>query len=197
MKLTDPIRAQYSSMYATCQPRKEVFALVDSAAASIGRFKHRYEGAVAGTQIPWQWVAVVHLMESALAFNRHLHNGDPTTARTVNVPIGRPLVGSPPFTWEESAIDALRFKQLHLVPEWDMATMLYQFERWNGFGYRMRGINSPYLWAGSQHYEKGKFVADGKFSPTAISKQLGAALVLKRLLQLAPLEVRGKGGAET
>ncbi len=197
MKLTDQIRAEYQAMYESANPRKEVFALVDTAAASIGRFKDRYDAAVEGTGVPWQWIGIVHLMESSLAFNKHLHNGDPTAARTVNVPIGRPVVGRPPFTWEESAKDAIAFKMLHLVPEWDIPTICYQFERWNGFGYRMRGIPSPYLWAGSQHYTAGRFVKDGKFSPTAVSKQLGAAVVLKRLLQLAPIVVPGKGGADS
>ena len=40
---------------------------------------------------------------------------------------------------------------------------------------------SPYLWSFSNHYARGKYVADGHFSATAVSQQCGAALLLKRL----------------
>jgi hypothetical protein len=40
--------------------------------------------------------------------------------------------------------------------------MLYRFEANNGFGYRKRSVATPYLWSYSDHYDKGKFVADGK-----------------------------------
>ena len=60
--------------------------------------------------------------------------------------------------------------------------MLYQLERYNGFGYRKRGLVTPYLWSFSNLYIKGKFVADGHFDPNAVSKQCGAALMLKAVL---------------
>ena len=59
--------------------------------------------------------------------------------------------------------------------------MLFQFERYNGFGYRPHGINSPYLWSFSNHYLKGKFVKDGIFNENAGSKQCGAAVLLRRM----------------
>ena len=56
--------------------------------------------------IPWWFVAVIHDLEASRNFNAHLHNGDPLTHRTVHVPKNRPP-GNPPFTFEESARDAL------------------------------------------------------------------------------------------
>ena len=43
---------------------------------------------------------------------------------------------------------------------------LYELERYNGFGYRDRRpqVLSPYLWSFSNHYSRGKYVADGRFS---------------------------------
>ncbi|HEV8274027.1 MAG TPA: hypothetical protein VGQ04_22090, partial [Chitinophagaceae bacterium] len=40
------------------------------------------------------------------------------------------------------------------------------------------------------HYTKGKFIADKVYSPTAVSKQCGAAILLRRLTetQAAPVE---------
>jgi hypothetical protein len=60
--------------------------------------------------------------------------------------------------------------------------MLFRFEGYNGFGYRRAGVNmaSPYLWSFSKHYSRGKFVSDGKFSFTAVSKQCGAAVLSRR-----------------
>jgi lysozyme family protein len=43
-------------------------------------------------------------------------------------------------------------------------------------------VLSPYLWSGSQHYTSGKFVADGTFDPDAVSKQSGAAVILRRMV---------------
>ena len=60
--------------------------------------------------------------------------------------------------------------------------MLYRFEANNGMGYRKRSVATPYLWSFTNHYDKGKFVADGKYDAEAISKQVGAAVLLKELL---------------
>jgi hypothetical protein len=44
-------------------------------------------------------------------------------------------------------------------------------------------VKSPYLWCFSNHYRTGKYIADGTWSDTAVSKQCGAAIVIKRLEQ--------------
>ena len=126
-------------------------------------------------------VAALHSLEAGQRFTTHLHNGDPLTARTVHVPKNRPRSGQPPFTWEASAKDALA--DLKKVPEWTVPVMLFQFERYNGFGYRRRHpeVLSPYLWSFTSNYTRGKFVADGTFSSTAVSKQCGAVALLLRM----------------
>lgn len=132
--------------------------------------------------IPWQFIAVVHYMECNFSFLHHLHNGDPLTKRTVRVPVGRPVKGKPPFKFEESAIDALTYQGLHLEKNWGIANMLFKLEAYNGYGYRAKGINSPYLWAGSSHYTKGKYIADHVYSKTAVSTQIGSALILRGII---------------
>jgi lysozyme family protein len=131
--------------------------------------------------IPPIIVGCLHMMESSFSFNRHLHNGDLLTARTVNVPAGRPKTGKPPFTWSESAIDALYTDRVKSMKLWDLAHSLWFCEKFNGWGYRSKGILSPYLWSGTTLYTKGKYVSDGVFSNEAVSKQLGIAAVLKVL----------------
>ena len=59
--------------------------------------------------------------------------------------------------------------------------MLFQMEVYNGLGYRNKGINSPYLWGYSNHYEKGKFIKDHVFDPDAVTQQIGTAVLLHRM----------------
>jgi hypothetical protein len=130
-------------------------------------------------------------MESSLDFRKHLHNGDPLTARTVHVPAGRPPDGEPPFTWEESAGDALRLRRIPRWDDWTVPGVLYQLEGYNGWGYRLYHphVLSPYLWSYSGHYSSGKYVADGRWSDTAVSKQCGAAVIVRRMAERRLIEV--------
>ena len=184
VQLTDALRAEYENLFDTCQINIDKQTEVTSLAASLVQHRSRYEAVGTPLSIPWFFIGVIHNMESSQRFDRHLHNGDPLTARTVHVPAGRPAQGNPPFTWEASATDALRLEGLDRVTDWRLPALLYQIEKYNGFGYRLRhpDVLSPYLWSGSQHYTSGKFVADGTFDPDAVSKQSGAAVILRRMV---------------
>lgn len=173
---------QYQNLWDTMVVRDSVIPKLKTIVEKIISNKARYEKVVEKSKIPWQVVAAIHNMESDMLFTRHLHNGDPLTARTTHVPAGRPLGGNPPFTWEESAADALHLRGMDSVTDWSIPHMLLVIEGYNGFGYSRRNLPSPYLWSGSNIYTKGKYVADGKFDPDAISKQIGAALIIKELI---------------
>jgi len=159
----------------------------------LARGRNRYQE-VAGK---WHWffVGLVHIMESGARFDRHLHNGDPLGGRTTHVPKGRPARGAPPFTWEFSARDAL--SGVKAIPAGDLPLLLHALEGYNGFGYRLYHpeVLSPYLWAGSSHYASGKYGADGVWSPSLVSKQIGAAVILRRYLELHPDEAAEWSGA--
>jgi lysozyme family protein len=127
-------------------------------------------------------VGVIHGMECCFNFAGHLHNGDPLTNRTKHVPAGQPQAGTPPYSWENSAIDALTGAGFSSVTDWSVPHMLFLLEKYNGFGYRKMGKPTPYLWSFSNLHEKGKYVADGHFDPEAVSKQCGAAVMLKSLI---------------
>jgi lysozyme family protein len=134
--------------------------------------------------VPWYFIACVHYMECSFNFKKHLHNGDPLTAYTVHVPAHRPKVGhAPPFTFEESAVDAIKLMKYDQVTNWSLSYILLKLEGYNGFGYNRKGIHTPYLWSYSNHYSKGKYVKDGVFDASAVSSQLGAAVILKRMEQ--------------
>jgi lysozyme family protein len=183
MKLTEALRKEYTSLFLSMQPDPAKTGIVSGIVKKIKANKAKYLSVQKELGIPWFFVACIHNMESSLNFTRHLHNGDPLTARTKQVPSGRPKKGNPPFTWEESAIDALTYMGLHKWTDWSLPGMLYKLEEYNGFGYRRNHPNvlTPYLWSFSNHYTKGKYVADGKWSDSAISNQCGAVVILKEL----------------
>lgn len=183
MELTDALATEYRKLFAKHTVRPEHTSAIDRIADRTVKNQKRYQAVASKVGVPWYVVAAIHNLESGQRFSTHLHNGDPLTGRTTHVPAGRPKAGSPPFTWEASAIDALKLKAFHKVAEWTLPVMLFRLEGYNGFGYRNHHpeVLSPYLWSFTTAYTKGKFVADGKFSAAAVSKQCGAAALLKRL----------------
>jgi lysozyme family protein len=182
VRLTDSLGTEYQTLFDSCVIAPARAAEIESTTTKIAANQARYESVGEPLDIPWFFIGVTHCMEGGLNFKTHLHNGDPLTARTVQVPKGRPKKGNPPFTWEESATDALTLEGFAGLDDWSLTSILYRFEKYNGFGYRSRKINSPYLWSFSSHYTRGKFGADGVFSPALVSKQCGAAVLLRQLV---------------
>lgn len=135
---------------------------------------------------PWPVIAAIHFRESNQSLNCHLHNGDPLSAKTVHVPPDRPTIGEPPFTWAESACDAL--SNVWRPHGWDIASCLQFIERYNGLGYQKHGINTPYLWDYTDKYESGLFVSDGRFDPSAMESRPGAVAILKSLNFLGQID---------
>jgi len=136
------------------------------------------------TGVPWFLIAALHSRESSLNFNTHLHNGDPLSNYTYHVPAGRPHVGhGPPFSFVESAVDALVMPphQLNKVQRWSVERILYEAEKYNGFGYIRVNENSPYLWSWTTCQQRGKYVADGQYSSTAWDSQEGVVATMKTL----------------
>jgi uncharacterized protein (TIGR02594 family) len=173
---------EYELLFAACTIQDARLPAVDAIVNKLSSQKSRYENVGNPLGIPWCLVAVIHNMECSCNFNCHLHNGDPLSDYTVHVPAGRPAAGSPPFSWEASATDALTYKKFNVWTDWSLAGILYKLEIYNGWGYRKKGVASPYLWSFSNHYTKGKYVEDGVFDPEAVSKQAGAAAILKQML---------------
>lgn len=137
------------------------------------------------TGVPFYFIGALHMRESGCNFAGVLHNGEHIigTGRVTSfVPAGR----GPFASWEEAAIDALKLKDMHRVQVWSVARMLYQAEVFNGIGYVSKGINSPYVWAGTSHEQPGKYVADHQFDRNADDSQIGVAAVLIRLAEKRP-----------
>ena len=181
----------YKKLWQAIEIRPEWQATAIAIAKKIIASQSRYASAVSGTSVPWWFIAVIHSMECSLKFDQHLHNGDPLSGRTVRVPRGRPPAGSPPFSWEESARDSIAYEKLDKVTDWSLTSVLFHWHRYNGINnkYKELGIPTPYLWSGSQHYRKGKYIKDGVFDAEAVSGQVGAAVLLKALIDLGAVAI--------
>lgn len=178
----ESLKARYESLFAGARVAAEHRGVVQWHVGMLKRGRGRYEEVQARTGAPWWFVGIVHGLEAGFNFAGHLHNGDPLTARTVQVPSGRPKVWNPPSDWLSSALDAIGIKGYAGQTDWTLARTLWRMERYNGFGYYGKGINSPYLWSFSNQYTKGKYVRDGVYDPNAVSKQCGAAVMLRALV---------------
>lgn len=129
--------------------------------------------------VKWWLIAVIHELECSQKFTKYLGNGQPLNKKTTIVPKGR----GPFKTFEQGAIDALILQGADKIADWSIGNILYFLERFNGYGYeKYYNMPSPYLWSGSNHYTKGKYVTDGHFDPDAVSQQIGVALLLKNLI---------------
>lgn len=172
---------EYSRDFKSMVFRSDWSSRIKSATDLVLRGKASYLDLEKKTGVPWYITGVIHLLEGECSFSSHLHNGDSLRKRTVHVPAGRPRTGTPPFTWEESAIDALAYDGIQ-PPLKTIDEQFRALERFNGMGYRGKGIKTPYLWSGSNHYTRGKFIRDGVWSSTAVSAQVGCACIIKSLI---------------
>lgn len=165
---------------------------INAQAAKIAANRARYQAVEKATGVPWDVIGVIHYREASGSFAGVLHNGERiigTGKVTKLVPKGR----GPFSTWEDAAVDALVNAPPYAAKnkDWSIGGTLDLLERYNGLGYRNKGLPSPYLWAGTDQYVKGKYVADGKYDPNHVDKQLGVAPILMKLREgvlAVPLE---------
>ncbi len=155
--------------------------------------KARYAAVAARTGVPWFVIAVIHQRESSQDWSRSLAQGDPWNAVSTHVPKGR----GPFASWEDAAIDALAACPPYAAAhrDWSVGGTLTLLERYNGLGYFNRGLPSPYLWAGTDQYAKGKYVRDGVFDANVVDKQLGCAGLLMAMARLDRSVAFATGGA--
>ncbi len=147
--------------------------------------KTRYQSVEATTKVPWYIIAVIHEREASQSWAANLAQGDPWNKRSIHVPRGR----GPFKSWEEAAIDALTNCSPFAAKnkDWTIGGALVELEEYNGLGYeQVHHIASPYLWAGTSEYARGKYVADGHFDPNAVDHQLGCAGLMIRMQVLDP-----------
>jgi lysozyme family protein len=186
--LTEELAKEYRALYATAEVKPSKVETMKWYINKIQKAQGRYLEVEVRTGVPWHVIAAIHMMESSGDFSTHLHNGDSLNARTVHVPAGRPKVGNPPFSWEESACDALGYDGANGIKDWTLERTLWFLEGYNGWGYRTGAgrdtvppMRSPYIWSYTQHYISGRYVKDGEWVKTSVSDQAGVVAIFKGL----------------
>lgn len=129
--------------------------------------KSRYQSVSAQTGVPAELIAAIHWREASGSFNARLHDGGSLSGYS---------------SWEAAAVDALTENSYGNINMNDITTWYDFAERYNGLGYRNKGVSSPYVWAGTTNYTSGKYVADGVYDAGYVDQQLGVAVMLKALL---------------
>jgi lysozyme family protein len=163
--------------------KKMAFARV-AARLTGAHVKSVYQSIQAQTKVPWFIVAVIHEREASQNFTKSIAQGDPYNQVSTHVPKGR----GPFRTFEEAAYDAL----VRCAPkaaawtDWSVGGALTILQEYNGLGYANKGVPSPYNWAGTNQYTRGKYVADGRYDATVVDSQLGCAGLLISMMEIDP-----------
>ena len=174
-------RMKTLSLWQTCEISPNLMSMITHMAQRVMLYKTTfYDPVEKATGVPWYVVGVIDMREEDFNHGGYLGNGDPLWKRTTHVPANR----GPFKTWFEGAIDALTMRNFNHLPvggHWDTVTSLIQLEKYNGMGYNARHLNSPYVWASTNHQMPGKYTSDGHFDQNAYDSQPGCAGVLLAL----------------
>lgn len=136
--------------------------------------KARYVAVQNKTGVPWVVIAAIHVREASMNFNTQLAQGDPLNRVSTHVPRGQgPYLGKD--AWERAALIALQDTGGTSWKDWSVGGWTTFLEKYNGLGYANKGRPSPYVWAGTNQYTSGKYIADGQYSSSAVDIQPGTA----------------------
>ncbi|OPY93719.1 hypothetical protein A5906_18225 [Bradyrhizobium sacchari] len=176
---------EYERNWASLEVRPGRLADANGVARKAINGKATYQQIERLTGVPWYFTALCHYRESNFDFDTYLGNGESLHRTTTLVPKGR----GPFATFVDGAVDAFRIENFIGAQDWSIARMLFRLEAFNGFGYHAKGVNSPYLYGGSNLYgppeaRAGKFVRDHVFDPNHVDSQLGTAVILHAMMSL-------------
>lgn len=161
-----------------------VAAFTTEAQYAVGS-KAAYQTIEQATKIPWPMIAVIHRRESDGDFSSYLGNGQPLSEVTTEVPKGRGPF-PPPNAFLNGAIDTIKQEGWGSVIDWRLEKQLYYCELFNGSGYYLHGIPSPYIFGGTNIQQPGKYIADGVFDQDEMDEQPGCAPLLQMIAKLDP-----------
>ncbi len=175
------LKPEYDQLLSTMELTRADEAM--TAARKVIKNSARYKEASLATGVPWPFIGVLDLRESDCDPKAALGQGDPWNQVSVNVPRGK----GPFKSWADAAVYYIGYDHLtDNVATWDMPMVCWKGEKWNGLGPRNHGIFTGYLWAGTNHYTKGKYVSDGVWNPDTVDKQLGIIAVLYQMNVIDP-----------
>ncbi|WP_157385378.1 hypothetical protein [Rhizobium freirei] len=169
--------------------------------------KARYQTVSEQTDVPWFVIAAIHYREASQSWRGCLHNGDPWNKTTIHVPAGL----GPWNSWEDAAVDAMRYEHYANLHDWGCGDVFRRLELYNGPGYRIGKVKdfichkqgnrtgtfdgtyygsmqdttprnaSPYIYNGTPFYQKGVSIEDHSFYPDAVDDNVGVMFFLKVL----------------
>jgi lysozyme family protein len=174
------LKPEYARLWQSMVVSPGKVATLDRIALRLIVAKDRYQAVSAKTGVPYPVIALIHQMECGQDWTANIAQGDPWNQVSTHVPKGR----GPFKSWEAAAIDALSIDGTDQVKVWGVERLCYELEKYNGFGSRNKGINTPYLWSYSNHYTRGKYIADHVWDGNAVSGQAGAMPILIRMMAL-------------
>jgi lysozyme family protein len=189
-KYTAALRKDYQNKWDTLQVDHDPKA-VKVVAQRILANKQKYSGY---WNVPYWFIGLCDYRESGFHPAGVLHNGQRiigTGKKTTIVPKGR----GPFATWPDATKDALRLKGLDTETDWSIPHASYILEGFNGYGYRSKGVPSPYLYSHTNHYADGswdddprggKYIRDHVWDGSVYDKQLGSLAILRVLADLDP-----------
>ena len=135
------------------------------------------------TLVPWFIIAVIHEREADQNWGANIAQGDPWNKISRHVPKGR----GPFSSFQLAAFDALVNcpPYAHRWKDWSVGGSLTLLEQYNGLGYEdYHNEDSPYIWGATTEEQRGKYIGDNQFDPSAWDSQLGCAAMLKAMQQL-------------
>jgi len=182
----ESLQSEYNSLLARMEMTR--VSAVKSTATRLMNFvkQGKYAEVSDLLGIPQIFIATSFERESSSDFTRSPAQGDRWDRVSVNVPRGR----GPFASWKDAAIDAYKLDKLDRVGKgnWTWARFCYMGELFNGFGYRNKGVHTPYLWSGTNIYDNGnpvgKYTGDGKFTFGVKDAQLGTVAMACAMVQM-------------
>ena len=176
MKMIDHLKLKNAERWQQMKIDPDCSPLLNRVAERVIDNKQRYLTVEEATTVPWFIVAVIHQREASGSWEANLAQGDPWNQVSKHVPRGQ----GPFNSWEAAAENALKRTPPFAAQwkDWGPGGALTLLELYNGLGYANRELPSPYVWASTNQYHKGKYVADGHFDPNAVDHQLGCAALI-------------------
>jgi lysozyme family protein len=193
----EALKSEYERLISIAHIRPECEHVLEVTGRRLLHDKPVYAELSSYTGVPIAMLMALAEREMSGNLHCYLGNGQRLTKRTTIVPIGR---GPFPDTKEgfiAGARDALAIDHLdqvvHSAEGWTMPRAAFESEDWNGWGYRSKGIPTPYAFGGTTAQRPGKYIRDHVYSATTMDPQLGTIAILEKLFELDQSLVFGAG----
>jgi lysozyme family protein len=143
------------------------------------------------THVPAAGLMALAMREMSGNTHKYLGNGQSLKQRTTIVPLNRgPFLQDYPEDFVSGCLDSLHLDGLDQVWKaiggWSRARFCYESEAWNGWGYRARGIPSPYVFGATSVQLPGKFPRDHVFDANMMDPQLGTLAIVEEIFKQDP-----------